>query len=533
MAIFHLSVNLISRKAGRSSTAAAAYRAAERIEDERTGEVHDYSRRSGVESAELVLPSGVEWQPERAEFWNAVEAKNKRADAQVAREFVVALPAELDAGARRDLAVQFARVIVDRYQVGADVAIHAPGRGDDRNHHAHLLTTTNRVEVSGKLGNKVRELDGIAASRGEGPNAVEQLRSIWADLTNQALEKAGSPARIDHRTLADQGIDRAPTVHLGPAAFGYERRTGEVSRKRADFEIGAEAFERLRQAKAAGEQERREINRTILDLSTDLAAAKAEQAKEQEQAAQAAAQEQAEKARIERMSANELLPEIGQLRPLPVKDLIERDPVVIQLSRELRELTQKQSEARKSGLQADHEAKLWRMESPFKASLHDKGLWRSKELDQFEQVKAESVRVIEELRPRVLDLERAEEKARRELEERLTREQAPVLARVSELMAIWKGKEQQERAERAKHHARDDAEKKFKKWASLRSLRSSGWGDRGEDWQRLPPALREAIETYNAAPAGDKAAFLDRLLSPQQVAEVDKLQKDMDRGRGR
>ena len=404
MAIFHLSVNLISRKAGRSSTAAAAYRAAERIEDERTGEVHDYSRRSGVESAELVLPSGVEWQPERAEFWNAVEAKNKRADAQVAREFVVALPAELDAGARRDLAVQFARVIVDRYQVGADVAIHAPGRGDDRNHHAHILTTTNRVEVSGKLGNKVRELDGIAASRGEGPNAVEQLRSTWADLTNQALEKAGSPARVDHRTLADQKIDRAPTVHLGPAAFGYERRTGEISRKRADFEIGAEAFEQLRQAQLAGDLERRQIERSILDLSTDLAAAKAEQL------------------RRDRMSVAEIDGEISRIAVPRVADLVERDPAVVRLGQEVRELSHARDEALRKESAAKDQALRWRRDSPWLTQLHDRGLLRSKELDQFEQIRVAAARASEELTPRLADVRIAESATRKALEERLTLE---------------------------------------------------------------------------------------------------------------
>ena len=113
MAIYHLSAKLISRKAGRSATAAAAYRAGERIVDTRTGEIHDYAKKRGIKHAELILPRTTDWRPTRAELWNAVESKNKRADAQVAREFVIALPDELDASQRKQLALSVAREIAD------------------------------------------------------------------------------------------------------------------------------------------------------------------------------------------------------------------------------------------------------------------------------------------------------------------------------------------------------------------------------------------------------------------------------------
>jgi propanediol dehydratase small subunit len=109
MAIYHLSAKIISRKAGRSSTAAAAYRAGVEIVDERTGEIYDYRRKGGVEHAEIVIPSASDWEPTRAELWNVAELKNKRQDAQVAREFIVALPDELDPAGRQRLAVDFAR----------------------------------------------------------------------------------------------------------------------------------------------------------------------------------------------------------------------------------------------------------------------------------------------------------------------------------------------------------------------------------------------------------------------------------------
>ena len=280
MAIYHLSAKINSRKSGRSATGAAAYRAGEEITDERTGAAHDYTRKRGVEHAEIVLPSGTDWTPDRAELWNAVEAKNKRQDAQVAREFVVALPDELDGDQRRQLAIGLARHIADTYRVAADLAIHAPGReGDHRNHHAHILTSTNILNQDGTFGNKARALDAVAHDRNKGdreaPNEIEKLRGHWADLANQALERAGLAERIDHRSLEAQGIDRAPTQHMGPAVSGLVRRgeNSEVARR-----MGEEANARLFAAQEIGriERELAESDCSILDLSGDLAKAKAD-----------------------------------------------------------------------------------------------------------------------------------------------------------------------------------------------------------------------------------------------------------------
>lgn len=276
MAIFHLSVKPISRSAGRSATGAAAYRAGEKITDERTGEIHDYTRKGGVESADIVLPDGApEWATDRAKLWNAAELTEKRKDACVAREYEVALPSELSPAERRNLALDFAKDMANREGCAVDVAIHAPGReGDNRNHHAHILRTTRKVEADG-LGAK---LDTEQAGR-KRKDDLERVRERWADLTNAALERAGHSIRIDHRSLKEQGIDREPTVHLGPAASGYERRTGEPSDKRIQQERAAS--DRLAKAKEAGELER-QIDRSILDLSGDLASARAERDRKQE-----------------------------------------------------------------------------------------------------------------------------------------------------------------------------------------------------------------------------------------------------------
>ena len=220
--------------------------------NERDGVMHDYSRRTGVEQSFIVTPPGAEWAHDRSALWNAAEAAEKRKDAKVAREYEVALPAELSAKGRADLARAFAAEIVERYGVAADVAIHAPGKdGDSRNHHAHILTTTRTVSADG-LGVKTRQLDQSTTASVE----VEQLRDVWGGLTNRALEREGVGERVDHRSLAArreaalevvqdqarpeperqaaerqaQDLDREPTVHLGPAAAAIERR-GEGSER--------------------------------------------------------------------------------------------------------------------------------------------------------------------------------------------------------------------------------------------------------------------------------------------------------------
>jgi len=279
VAIYHFSVKAVSRSAGRSATAAAAYRAGCKgckIADERTGEIHDYTRKGGVESADIVLPDvpdgAPDWATDRSKLWNAAELSEKRKDACVAREFEVALPSELSPAERRRLALDFAKDMANREGCAVDVAIHAPGReGDNRNHHAHILRTTRKIEVDG-LGAK---LDTEKAGRKRSDD-LEAVRAKWAEMTNERLRENGVAARVDHRSLEAQGIDREPTHHLGPAASGYERRTGQPSDKRIRQE--REALERLARAKALGEFERqsRQSDRLIFDLSGDLNAAKAE-----------------------------------------------------------------------------------------------------------------------------------------------------------------------------------------------------------------------------------------------------------------
>lgn len=252
MASYHCSIKPVSRGGGRSGTAAAAYRAGVCLADERTGEVHDYTRKQGIEHTELVLPNGVDF--DREQLWNTAEASEKRKDARVAREFELALPAELTPEQRRDLAVEFARHLVERYGVAADVAVHEPNRkGDQRNHHAHILVTTRQISAQG-LGEKtdLEREDKALRSQGKpsGRDQVKALRAEWATKCNAALERAGHDARIDHRTLEAQGIDREPTTHLGPVATAMERRGLRTVRGDMNREL-AQVNEQLKSLKNA------------------------------------------------------------------------------------------------------------------------------------------------------------------------------------------------------------------------------------------------------------------------------------------
>jgi ATP-dependent exoDNAse (exonuclease V) alpha subunit len=280
MAIYHLSVKPITRAHGRSATAAAAYRSAERITDHTSGEVFDYTRKRGVDHREIVLPTAaakrdINWARNREELWNAAERAENRTNSRVAREYEIALPHELNKTARLTLVRTFAHELANRYGVAVDFSIHKPHRaGDERNHHAHVLTTTRPVEPAG-LGDKsaIEWSDGNRRKAGLKPakEEISELRERWAALTNQALEAAQRLERVDHRTLEAQGIDREPTKHLGPAVAGIIER-GERSWLAARWQD--EANQRLRLAKEAGELERehRQVSQSVLDLTHDLAA---------------------------------------------------------------------------------------------------------------------------------------------------------------------------------------------------------------------------------------------------------------------
>jgi len=246
-----------------------------RIEDALTGTVHDYTRRQGVAFSALCLPG--EQTADRAEFWNRVEAHHKRGDAITCREVEVALPAELSAEKRQELAHGFARHLAERYGVAADVAIHEPSKGGDgRNHHAHILLSACSVNPDGSLGKKAVALDPIACKRAKQPTLAEREREFWATAVNRMLASEGMAARVDHRSLLSQQaaavqnddfakaaqLDRPATKHEGKAVTQARRRGERLPRAKRNDRVRraadsrviahAEHFEALR-AQAAAE----------------------------------------------------------------------------------------------------------------------------------------------------------------------------------------------------------------------------------------------------------------------------------------
>ncbi len=251
LAPYHMSVKTIGRSQGRSATAACAYRSGARIVDEKTGQVFDYSRRGGVERPQCAIfapANAPAWVRDRPALWNAVEAAETRKNSTVAREFEIALPADLDAKARQELVTQFATALVERHGMVVDASIHSPdadaakGQGN-RNHHAHVLCSTRRIEPDG-FGAKVRELDNQRSGE------VEHWRESFAAMCGNALERAGLPeqaarwraghmhkagqleaarARGDEAFVAENEA-RVPTKHFGPNIIQMERKGTETVR---------------------------------------------------------------------------------------------------------------------------------------------------------------------------------------------------------------------------------------------------------------------------------------------------------------
>ena len=304
MAIYSASVKTVSRGGGRSATAAAAYRNGEEITDERTGEVHDYRRRTGVEHVASFAPEGMAPQPS-AELWNRAEAAEVRKNARVAREVLVALPAELTPEQRRELAQGIAQALADRYGTAGTLAVHTPDReGDQRNHHAHILMTTRRLEPTGELGEKTRELDDVK----RGPQEVEWVRAMIEARTNHALERAGSAERVDRRSLVEQRaaaleagdleraaeLDRLPTIHEGPRVTAI-RRECEREQRAPLAPVTRLQVNNDRRQLAADRAELGSVSAQIIDIEQ----ARAERAARQQVAGAASAGMEAFKARFQ------------------------------------------------------------------------------------------------------------------------------------------------------------------------------------------------------------------------------------------
>jgi Ti-type conjugative transfer relaxase TraA len=223
MAIYHFSAKVIGRGTGRSAVAAAAYRSASRLEDERLGLHHDFTNKAGVVHSEVMLPDGApERLRDRETLWNEVEATEKRKDAQLAREVEFAIPREMT----KEQGIALARDFVDREFVSrsmvADLNVHWDiGADGEAKPHAHVMLALREIDGEG-FGAKVREWNATAL--------LQQWRTAWADHVNARCAALGIDARIDHRSYEHQGIDLEPQHKIGAAGARREAKGEDAER---------------------------------------------------------------------------------------------------------------------------------------------------------------------------------------------------------------------------------------------------------------------------------------------------------------
>lgn len=231
MAIYHCDVKPVQRSKGQTTTAKMAYRAGAKIEDKRTGKTHDYTAKQGVEHKEIITPQGVNI-PSREELWNMAELAERRKDACTGREYEVNLPYELTKEQRVELCRDFARELASRHGVAVDICMHEPSKeGDQRNYHAHIMTTTRIITNDG-----LTEKADIEKAGRKRKEDLKQTRELWANMANKHLEKAQIAERIDHRSFKEQGKDQQPTVKMGWQATQIEREgknsfLGDINRE--------------------------------------------------------------------------------------------------------------------------------------------------------------------------------------------------------------------------------------------------------------------------------------------------------------
>ena len=227
VAIFYMDVNIIGRSSGRSAVGASAYRAGEKLRSNavksaaygsgsklRNGEIiHDYTKKKGVMHSEIILPDNAP--PEYADretLWNAVEKSEKRKDAQLAREIILALPREFDLSEHIEVTRRYVKENFVNKGMIADFAIHDT---KSANPHAHIMLTTRNVSHDGF---------GLKNTDWNKKTNLLEWRGAWTHTINTIFERKGLDTRIDHRSYREQGIDREPMIHLGHKAAALERQ---------------------------------------------------------------------------------------------------------------------------------------------------------------------------------------------------------------------------------------------------------------------------------------------------------------------
>lgn len=264
MAIYHLSMQIISRSKGQSAVASASYRSGERLIDERTDEVKYYQREVKPETMILAPDNAPEWVNDRQRLWNEVERIEKRKDSQLARELNVALPRELSNDDQNELIRDFVQNEFVNKGMVADIAVH---RDDKENPHAHVMLTMRSIDEEG-FGKKNRDWNADFANSKEhtqgfvksGEHCLD-IREQWANYANEALERAGIQERITHLSHEARGLEQLPTVHLGHVAHGMEQRgvatdRGDINRGRQDYNQAVVDLQKYREEKEKLEKEK-------------------------------------------------------------------------------------------------------------------------------------------------------------------------------------------------------------------------------------------------------------------------------------
>ena len=218
VAIAFARARYISRKTGGNAVRSGAYNGRDKIVAERTGEVFYFAHRDAPDHHEVMLPEGApEAFRDAGVLWNAAEAAERRGDAQVARELVLALPANPEIGPddRIELARSFAEAHFVSKGLAVQLDVHSPHGADSEseraNHHAHLLVTTRRVEATGLSAKKARDLDPVVR-QGKGRAVVTEADAwgaLWRDHQNRYFAEHGLDIRVD-------ATSAVPQEHIGP-----------------------------------------------------------------------------------------------------------------------------------------------------------------------------------------------------------------------------------------------------------------------------------------------------------------------------
>ena len=308
MAIFHLSAHeRVSRSAGQSSLASAAYIMRAQCTDERTGQVYDFRHLDASQWIGMFSPKDApDWTREAANaerFWNALELFEKRRDAQIALPLDIALPHEMTQQQNIWLAQDYIRENFTRQGYVVLAAIHPPDH-DERNIHLHLLVGLRKIDAHGFARTKTEQQDNYRNRDAY----IENLREKWEHLANRHLERHGIDVRIDRRTLQEQGLDRTAQEHRGPTKSAVV------------------FLEQDRMARAAAVAEINQLQAQIIDLDAMRVEreTRAGQGKSSEIAAQKAAQMDDDR----KSPANQNNAEREQLEddPTPAANQNERGP---------------------------------------------------------------------------------------------------------------------------------------------------------------------------------------------------------------